>query len=213
MTRKTLGRARDRCNARGSCVTKTRRTVIRSPRWTSRAVSRILSRTSRVRGRPSLSGRRCRRPRRGAPLRNADGSGLPGSSGGQPSNAPCLALLRVGFTEPRRSPGALVVSYTTVSPLPRAGRSRCAAVCSLWHCPAGHPGWALPTTLPCGVRTFLGGRRAARRGRLPGSSASNSTSPPHRSRNSSDQAIVRDQGIPAIQQLLGRKSCRHATSK
>jgi hypothetical protein len=31
-----------------------------------------------------------------------------------------------------------------------------AAVCSLWHCPAGHPGWVLPTTLPCGARTFLG---------------------------------------------------------
>ena len=29
------------------------------------------------------------------------------------------------------------------------------AVCFLWHCPAGHPGWALPTTLPCGARTFL----------------------------------------------------------
>ena len=44
--------------------------------------------------------------------------GLPGSSGGPPSNASCLALLRVGFTEPRRSPATLVVSYTTVSPLP-----------------------------------------------------------------------------------------------
>ena len=63
-----------------------------------------------------------------------------------------LVLLRVGFTELRRSPGALVVSYTAVSPLPGLpGR----AVCFLWHCPAGHPGWALPTTLPCGVRTFL----------------------------------------------------------
>jgi len=30
-----------------------------------------------------------------------------------------------------------------------------AAVCFLWHCPAGLPGWALPTTLPCGARTFL----------------------------------------------------------
>ena len=30
------------------------------------------------------------------------------------------------------------------------------AVCSLWHCPAGHPGLVLPTTLPCGARTFLG---------------------------------------------------------
>ena len=35
---------------------------------------------------------------------------------GQP--CPCLALLRVGFTEPTRFPGSLVVSYTTVSPLP-----------------------------------------------------------------------------------------------
>ena len=32
---------------------------------------------------------------------------------------------------------------------------RCGAVCFLWHCPAGHPGWALPTTVLCGVRTFL----------------------------------------------------------
>jgi len=46
-------------------------------------------------------------------------SGLPRSSGEQPSNAPCLALLPVGFAEPHRSPGALVVSCTTVSPLPR----------------------------------------------------------------------------------------------
>ncbi len=54
----------------------------------------------------------------------AGSSGLPAGSGGQPSNAcagtrrPLLTLLRVGFTEPSRSPGMLVVSYTTVSPLP-----------------------------------------------------------------------------------------------
>ncbi len=66
-----------------------------------------------------------------------------------------LTLLQVGFTEPSESPRTLVVSYTTVSPLPVA--SRRPAVCFLWHCPAGHPGWALPTTLPCGARTFLGG--------------------------------------------------------
>ncbi len=29
------------------------------------------------------------------------------------------------------------------------------AVCSLWHFPSGHPAWELPSTLPCGVRTFL----------------------------------------------------------
>ncbi len=59
----------------------------------------------------------------------------------------------MGFTEPPQSPGVLVVSYTAVSPLPRT--SRYGAVCFLWHFPAGHPGWALPTTLLCGVRTFL----------------------------------------------------------
>jgi hypothetical protein len=30
------------------------------------------------------------------------------------------------------------------------------AVYFLWHYPAGHPGSVLPTTLPCGARTFLG---------------------------------------------------------
>src|SRR5215470_6296468 len=59
---------------------------------------------------------------------------------------PLLTLLRVGFTEPPQSPTALVVSYTTVSPLPWRRDAR--AVCFLWHCPAGHPGSALPTTLP-----------------------------------------------------------------
>jgi hypothetical protein len=70
-----------------------------------------------------------------------------------------LTLLQVGFTEPRESPRALVVSYTTVSPLLRRTPNKSTsekAVCFLWHCPAGHPGWALPTTLPCGARTFLG---------------------------------------------------------
>jgi hypothetical protein len=32
------------------------------------------------------------------------------------------------------------------------------AVYSLWHFPWGHPHWALPSTLPCGARTFLGAR-------------------------------------------------------
>src|SRR5436189_193873 len=62
----------------------------------------------------------------GLPL-PAGSSGLPAGSGGPPSNACAavlshglLTLLRVGFTEPPRSPGVLVVSYTTVSPLPPA---------------------------------------------------------------------------------------------
>src|SRR3954452_5514660 len=101
----------------------------------------------------------------GPPLPAAS-CGPPAHSGGQPSNVRCSTLLRAGFAEPTRSPGSLVVSCTTVSPLPPRGlrRSRQArptrtdesAVCSLWHCPAGCPGWVLPTALPFGARTFLG---------------------------------------------------------
>ncbi len=47
-------------------------------------------------------------------------SALPAGSGEPPSNACCLSLLQVGFAEPPQSPGTLVVSYTTVSPSPRA---------------------------------------------------------------------------------------------
>ena len=48
----------------------------------------------------------------------------------------------------------------------------CGAVCFLWHCPAGHPGWALPTTALYGVRTFLSYApfRGRNRDRLAGSS-------------------------------------------
>ena len=60
--------------------------------------------------------------------------------------------------------GLLVRSYRTISPLPRGQpstrkRARAAdvAVSFLWHFPWGCPRWALPTTLPCGVRTFLPG--------------------------------------------------------
>jgi hypothetical protein len=48
------------------------------------------------------------------------------------------------------------------------------AVCFLWHCPAGHPGLPLTTTLPCGVRTFLGGP-------VPGPDATARPARPHRS--------------------------------
>ena len=62
----------------------------------------------------------------------------------------------------------LVGSYPTVSPLPGTNGP---AVCFLWHFPSGHPGLLLATTLPCGVRTFLGdGQIARRRGRPVGSS-------------------------------------------
>jgi hypothetical protein len=73
--------------------------------------------------------------------------------------APCLVLLRVGFTEPAGSPRLLVRSYRTVSPLPDpgapCGRAEPSAVCSLWHFPWPRGRSALPTTLSCGARTFL----------------------------------------------------------
>ena len=72
-------------------------------------------------------------------------------TGGQPCL--CLALLPVGFAEPLRSLAALVVSYTTVSPLPvPEGHRRFALCCTN---PSGFPAWELPSTVPCGVRTFL----------------------------------------------------------
>lgn len=79
-------------------------------------------------------------------------SGLPEDSAGS-VNIFCLALLRTRFTWPPVLPRTPVVSYTTLSPLPG---SRSPAVYSLLHFLAGYPGWALPTILPCGARTFLG---------------------------------------------------------
>ncbi len=49
---------------------------------------------------------------------------------------------------------AAVGSYPAVSPLPRPLRDE--AVCSLLRFPWPFGRWALPTTLPCGARTFLG---------------------------------------------------------
>ncbi|TCL85010.1 hypothetical protein EDF31_10522 [Curtobacterium sp. PhB142] len=86
------------------------------------------------------------------------GPTLPSASSGLPEDSAsslsvlCLTLLRARFTERIRSPGPLVVSYTTVSPLPTLPP----AVCFLWHCLADCSGWVLPTALLCGARTFLG---------------------------------------------------------
>jgi len=84
-----------------------------------------------------------------APSRNSQGIPRRSSS--------CLALLPMGFTEPGRSPGLLVSSYLTVSPLPTAPARRQGpqAVCFLWHFPWPRGRWVLPTIEPCGARTFL----------------------------------------------------------
>ena len=60
-------------------------------------------------------------------------SSLPGRYG-RASLLPYLALLQTGYAEHAVSPRHLVVSYSTVSPLPgRYGTGR--AVCFLWRCP------------------------------------------------------------------------------
>ncbi len=61
------------------------------------------------------------------------------------------------------SAGGLLHHRFTLTVRVETEASTSTAVCSLWHCPAGHPGWALPTTLPFGARTFLGGAEAPTR--------------------------------------------------
>jgi len=66
--------------------------------------------------RPSISDHRCRWPPAVYPQARA---GRPRTPAQPPSGlGDLLTLLRVGFTEPPQSPGALVRSYRTVSPLP-----------------------------------------------------------------------------------------------
>ena len=65
----------------------------------------------------------------------------------------------MGFAWPPRHHGAgalLPHHFNLAGPLARPW-----AVSFLWHCPAGFPGSALPTILPCDVRTFLEGRTSA----------------------------------------------------
>ncbi len=104
----------------------------------------------------------------GRPLPGASCGRNPGVSGEQPSNTPLFGLAPGGACRAGLSPGPLVSSYLTVSPLP-APPKRPLAVCSLLRFPSGFPGWPLASALLCGVRTFLDGvprglRTAPRRG-------------------------------------------------
>ena len=64
---------------------------------------------------------------------------------------PIWALLLVGFTEPRKSPSALVRSYRTFPPFPAQN----AGSLFLLHYPWGHPRLPLAVTVLCEARTFL----------------------------------------------------------
>jgi len=109
------------------------------------------------RGRPAgsctrpASRRVGRRPSLWEPRHRGPRAAYPGASDGPP--APCLALLRVGHAEPHGHPcaGELLPRLFTLTARRRAAR----AVCFCGAFSAGHPAWALPSTLPCGVRTFL----------------------------------------------------------
>ena len=72
-----------------------------------------------------------------------------------------------------------VSSYLAVSPLPPEPQEGVPgareAVCSLWHFPGPRGRWGLPTTSPCGARTFLPPRGQAIAGSSPG--------PPSRNRS------------------------------
>jgi hypothetical protein len=69
---------------------------------------------------------------------------------GRAARGCCLGLLAVGFTLPRRSPAARCALTAPFHPYhPKV------AVSFLWHCPSARAGLALPTTVPCPVRTFL----------------------------------------------------------
>ncbi len=95
----------------------------------------------------------------------AGSSGLPADSGEQPSNVCAghdrsrdpLDLAPGGVYQAapvtRGAGGLLPHRFTLTAP---AAETSVAAVCFLWHFPAGHPGLPLTTTLLCGARTFLG---------------------------------------------------------
>jgi hypothetical protein len=123
-----------------------------SRRRTSRRVSRVLC---------SVLAHRVAAIHLDLPL-PAGSSDLPAGSGGPPSIACANRLVSqsilldlapggVYLAAPvTRNAGGLLHRRFTLT------ESCDSAVCFLWHCPAGHPGLLLATTLPCGARTFLG---------------------------------------------------------
>jgi len=111
----------------------------------SRSVSGILSGAVIHLGRPLPSGS-CR---------------LPGAR--RAASSLRLALHRVGLAEPPASPRVLVVSYTTVSPLPPTFTCDAGlAVCFLLRFPSGFPVRALPGTLALRCPDFPRRPRAPR---------------------------------------------------
>jgi len=79
----------------------------------------------------------------------------PGTRTGRSQAFLYMVLHQVGFAKLPRSPGELVCSYHTISPLPGTQHLECRAVYFLLHFPSRCRDSTLWSTLPCGVRTFL----------------------------------------------------------
>ena len=85
----------------------------------------------------------------------------PGAALRRAETSPYLALLRVGFASIPACTGtwcALTAPFHACLSPASAGPS---ALWSLWHFPSHRCAWALPSTLPGGVRTFLPGDAGA----------------------------------------------------
>src|ERR1044071_4291661 len=83
------------------------------------------------------------------PTRELGRTALERSLSGLAPGGVCLAT-----TVSRRAGGLLHHRFTLTSDPVRRRRRRRSVLCGTD--PAGHPGWALPTTSSCGARTFLG---------------------------------------------------------
>src|SRR5688572_21783772 len=81
-----------------------------------------------------------------AALQRPDGRCTRADAAPPERNRVLLILLQVGFTEPLRSPGTLVVSYTTVSPLPAPEGHRRSVFCGT--VPRVTPGGCYPPPCP-----------------------------------------------------------------
>src|SRR5262245_28883818 len=123
-----------------------------------RPVSRILSPPPVARGRETIIslGRRLLGASSGHTREPHAGHAPPGAARhATPRLLSYSALLRVGFAEPARSPGLLVSSYLTVSPLPRERRcrrrARRSAFCGTVRGVAPPGGWPAPCPVESGL--------------------------------------------------------------
>jgi len=107
-----------------------------APTVASPGVSRILSRTTICLGQALLPG----------------SCGLPGTwRAGHPVPARPCSRWGLPSRPVTRDAGGLLHHRFTLA----CGPEDPSAVCSLLHFPSGRPAWVLPSTVPCGVRTFL----------------------------------------------------------